>query len=155
MQLRFLVVSSLTDSATETNRFITVMLGGGGLFSVTGQNLIHSSQAKFRECTSFVPVNVVLMCKLLLPSKSVKTSWIRRNPTDCRRLLLPSGAALHVKIYGGYSTPFVGFLALTSCEVSWVGRTFTPWTGEIALLLGNKIHQRYFTRNQQKYNLSQ
>lgn len=36
---------------------------------------------KFRECMSFVHVNAVLMCRPLLPSKTVKTSWIRRNPT--------------------------------------------------------------------------
>lgn len=34
----------------------------------------------FGECTSFVQLNVVLMCKLFLPSKAVKTSWISRNP---------------------------------------------------------------------------
>lgn len=34
----------------------------------------------FGECTSFVQLNVVLMCKLFLPSKAVKTSWISWNP---------------------------------------------------------------------------
>lgn len=47
---------------------------------VTMQDVIQRWKTKFRECMSFVHVNVVLMCKRFLPSKTVKTSWIRRNP---------------------------------------------------------------------------
>lgn len=96
---------------------------------------IQCWKTKFRECMSFVHVNVVLMCKPLLPSKTVKTSWIRRNPIvghgDLSPPLPSCEAALHVTKYGGHSTPFVGFLALTGREVSSMGRTFTPQTGAI------------------------
>lgn len=78
----------------------------------------HSAPQKtrFRECASFVHVNAVLMCKLFLRSKTVKTSWIRRNPVGpletgpspwsylaCEEIHEPSGTIC------GF------FRALTSC----------------------------------------
>lgn len=81
---------------------------------------------KFRECTSFVPVNAVLMCKALFPSKTVKTSWIRQSPLRNWRRSLPREAALHVTKYKEHSTPFVGFQVLTSCKVLyWAGHSHT------------------------------
>lgn len=49
-------------------------------FSPQVLRYIWCGKAKFRECSSFVRVNAVLMCRPFLPSKTVKTSWIRRNP---------------------------------------------------------------------------
>lgn len=51
---------------------------GVSLWSV--EHAIQRWKDYFRVCASFVQLNVVLMLKLLLPSKTVKTSWIRRTP---------------------------------------------------------------------------
>lgn len=54
---------------------------------------------------SFVQVNVVLMCKRFLPSKTVKTSWIRRNPVGKLETVLPKRSYLACEeIHGLFST---------------------------------------------------